>query len=234
MQMKTKSLTVPLQLAKLSTDEVDAGIWKVEGYATIWGNQNAYDFSIAKGAYLSLIAEGVTPKMFFNHSAQDVPIGKWVELSEDDVGLKVVGQFTQGVTKAKDVYLALKDGTVDGLSVGIGFYADDVEEKDDGTFEVLKVSALPEISVCSFPADGKARVTKTLSTDELDERISQIETLRDIEALLRELGLSKRQSGWLVSQAKTAIASVNRSDSEQEELKALGATLDALASQFQT
>lgn len=200
-----RTVQLDMKLSRLSVDQ-SGDQWTVSGYATVFDNLNCYGFSISKGAYADLIAKGVQPKMYFNHLTwQDVPIGKWVDLAEDEVGLKVTGILTKGVRQAEDVYAALKAGTVDGLSVGIGFRSEAIEEQGDDTYKILKISSLEEISICTFPADGKARISETLSADDVDDAIEQIASIRDFEKVLRDAGrFSRRQSAALVSKAKTA------------------------------
>lgn len=207
----------------LSAAEIDlAGgehEWRVNGYATKFGNANCYGFKIAQGAYADLIASGVKPLMFFNHDAGSVPIGRWDSLEENARGLKVSGVLTQGVSLASDVYAALRAGTVDGLSVSIGWNSED-ESEEDGILTLSKISALYEISIVTFPADSKARVSQVLSADDIDERIESLATVRDLEAFLKEVAhLSKRQSGWLLSKAKACFAADTRRDDEQKALQ---------------
>ena len=207
----------------LSAAEIDlAGgehEWRVNGYATKFGNANCYGFKIAQGAYADLIASGVKPLMFFNHNSWSVPIGRWDSLEENARGLKVSGVLTQGVSLASDVYAALRAGTVDGLSVSIGWNSED-ESEEDGILTLSKISALDEISIVTFPADSKARVSQVLSADDIDERIESLATVRDLEAFLKEVAhLSKRQSGWLLSKAKACFAADTRRDDEQKALQ---------------
>lgn len=207
----------------LSAAEIDlAGgehEWRVNGYATKFGNANCYGFKIAPGAYSDLIASGVKPLMFFNHNSWSVPIGRWDSLEENARGLKVSGVLTQGVSLASDVYAALRAGTVDGLSVSIGWNSED-ESEEGGILTLLKISALDEISIVTFPADSKARVSQVLSADDIDERIESLATVRDLETFLKEVAhLSKRQSGWLLSKAKACFAADTRRDDEQKALQ---------------
>ena len=119
----------------------------------------------------------------------------------------------------------MKAGTVDGLSVSISWHGAD-EQDNGGLTEILQIASLSEISVVTQPADGKARISQCLSADEVDEKIEQIETIRDFESFLREAAqLSKRQSGWLLSKAKAVIASDSQRDSglkaQHDELAAI-------------
>lgn len=221
--MKKQNLSLSLSAAEIDLAGGEHE-WRIVGYATKFGNANCYGFRIAQGAYADLIASGVKPLMFFNHDSYAVPIGRWDSLEENARGLKVSGVLTQGVSLASDVYAALRAGTVDGLSVSIGWNSED-ESEEDGILTLSKISALDEISIVTFPADSKARVSQVLSADDIDERIESLATVRDLEAFLKEVAhLSKRQSGWLLSKAKACFAADTRRDDAlkaQSELQAI-------------
>lgn len=221
--MKKQNLSLSLSAAEIDLAGGEHE-WRVNGYATKFGNANSYGFKISQGAYADLIAAGVKPLMFFNHNSYAVPIGRWDSLEENARGLKVSGVLTQGVSLASDVYAALRAGTVDGLSVSIGWNSED-ESEEDGILTLSKISALDEISIVTFPADSKARVSQVLSADDIDERIESLATVRDLEAFLKEVAhLSKRQSGWLLSKAKACFAADTRRDDAlkaQSELQAI-------------
>ena len=209
--MKKQTLSLSLSAAEIDLAGGERE-WRVSGYATKFGNVNSYGFKIAKGAYSDLIAGGVKPLMFFNHDSYAVPIGRWDSLEENARGLKVSGVLTQGVSLASDVYAALRAGTVDGLSVSIGWRSED-EMDEDGVLTLSKISSLDEISIVTMPSDSKARISQVLSADDIDERIETLATVRDLETFLKEVAhLSKRQSGWLLSKAKACFAADTRRD----------------------
>lgn len=196
----------------------NADKWTFKGYASVFGSINCYGFAIAKGAYSELLEAGVKPAMFFNHNARAVPIGKWTRIEEDDTGLYVEGELSKGVRMAQDVHGALVDGLVDGMSVSIAWSDEDQQELSDGTVVLNRITDLPEISLCTFPADGAARVSEALSADETDERIASLSTIKDFESFLRDAaGLSRRQAKALVAAAKSAIAAESRRDAEEEQ-----------------
>lgn len=209
--MKKQTLSLSLSAAEIDLAGGEHE-WRVSGYATKFGNVNSYGFKIAKGAYSDLITGGVKPLMFFNHDSYAVPIGRWDSLEENARGLKVSGVLTQGVSLASDVYAALRAGTVDGLSVSIGWRSED-EMDEDGVLTLSKISSLDEISIVTMPSDSKARISQVLSADDIDERIESLATVRDLETFLKEVAhLSKRQSGWLLSKAKACFAADTRRD----------------------
>lgn len=224
MKMKTVSLGLQeAQLEALSGDE-----WRVRGYASKFGNLNSYGFRIAKGAYEKVIASGAKPKMFFNHDSFGVPIGQWETLEETASGLRVEGTLTQGVALASDVYAALKAGTVDGLSVSIGWDDAGMSFDEKGVMSVTEISLLDEISIVTWPSDSRARVTQTLSVDELDDAIEAISTVRELEAFFKKTGLSKRQSGWLLAKAKAAFAADSAREVPPEDVQRLAAIMDRI------
>lgn len=168
----------------------------IEGYASKFNGVDAHGDTIAPGAYAKTIANRERPvRMRWNHFGP--VIGKWTQLSEDDQGLYVKGQLTPGHSVAENVYASLKHGAVDGLS--IGFYASDVEEKEDT--RLLKEIELIEISIVEEPADLGAKISQV---KEFSELINSIESLKDAETCLRDAcGFSRSAAKALVSRIKT-------------------------------
>lgn len=196
-----------LTAANLEAADNDSGRWLFRGYASVFDSKNDYGFKIAPGAFSDVLSSGEKPAMFFNHDYRDVPIGKWLTLSEDEHGLAVEGELSQRVTRAKDVHGGLLDGTITGMSINIVFDENAIYYESDGTGVLTKVSAMPEISLCTWPADPKARVSEALSADEIDARIDAIKTERDFESFVRDAaGLSRRQAARL-SRAEEAVIS---------------------------
>lgn len=158
------------------------------GYASKFGNVDSDGDVVVAGAFDQVIKNSAKPKMFFNHNHYAVPIGKYSHLETDEVGLIAHGEFTSGISMAKDVQAAMQDGTVDGLSWGGLVHRDDTEWRDDGTRLIKVVSTLPEISVVSFPSNDEARVD--LGT--FKSALHQCETIRDFERFLRDAGAFQR------------------------------------------
>jgi HK97 family phage prohead protease len=184
--------------------KMDGETGRFSGYASVFGGIDAYGDTIVKGAYADTIRNFPAPKMFFNHESYKLPIGKWYDLGEDDIGLRVDAELTLDMSFARDVHAALKHGTVDGISVGIVLSKDDYELRPDGGRLIKKVKRLVEASVVTFPADGAARVE--LGSVKSEE-IEGIETIRDFERFLRDAGgLSKGLTEALVSRAKIVFA----------------------------
>ena len=178
-----------------------------EGYASVFNGVDAYGDTILPGAFKNAVRaarKGRMPKMFANHRSWDMPIGKWVELAEDDTGLYARGEFTPGNPQAEVVRAAMLHGTVDGLSIGFRMSKDDYELVDDETRRVIKnVSELVEISAVTFPADDAARVDLASVKFDLDV----IQTRKDFEDFLRQSGgFSKGLATAVAARARDIFA----------------------------
>lgn len=168
-----------------------------EGYASVFGGVDSYGDTVMKGAYDETLRDRDRPiRMRWNHFGP--VIGKYTEISVDDVGLYVKGSLTPGHSVAEDAYASLKHGAVDGLS--IGYIIRDADVNDNGGFD-LKAVDLIEISVVEEPADLGATIS---NVKDINENVSKIETLKDAEACLRDAcGLSRSTAKAIVSQIKT-------------------------------
>ena len=167
---------------------------KFSGYASVFGGVDSYGDTIIPGAYKSTLENRKRPvQLRWNHYG-DI-IGKWTEIREDEKGLWVEGELTPGHSKAEDVYALLKHGGVSGLSIGYRpVKSADNEHGGDDLYEI----ELIEISVVESPADIDAQVASVKSV------IEKAETLKEIEALLRDVGgFSRGDATTLVSRVKT-------------------------------
>lgn len=182
-----------------------------EGYASKWNGLDAHGDTILKGAFTDTL-KATAPKMFFNHQ-WDMPVGKWLDLSEDNEGLYVKGELTPGLSISADVRAAMKHGTLDGLSIGGFLKKGDYEEKD-GRRIIRKWSQLAEISPVVFPADGAARIDlHSVKSIDFEALLPECKSEKEIERLLRDAGLGKWEAMAIVSRVR---AIVKGSDSQSD------------------
>lgn len=182
--------------------EGDAGTFA--GYASVFGGVDSYGDTIAHGAFAESLAKYGTPKMFFNHE-WGMPIGKYTRVAEDEKGLYVEGEFTPDLQLSHDVRSAMKHGTLDGLSIGGYLSGKDYDFQDDGTRLIRTWTRLMEISPVVFPADTAARVDQVKA--EALQAIEGIESIRDLERLLRDAGgFSKGAAQALVARARSIFS----------------------------
>jgi len=185
--MQTKRLDVGFELKAIGADGT------VEGYGSVFGVRDNYDDVIAKGAFIQSLkdhkAAGTMPAMLWQHDA-DKPIGVWTEMVEDEKGLRIKGQLAMETVKGKEAHALLKMGALNGLS--IGFMPKEWAYDRDTEVRTLTAIDLWEVSLVTFPANEKARVTNVKSADEMA-------TPKDAEKALRDAGFSKSDATAFVS-----------------------------------
>lgn len=189
-----------------------------EGYGAVFGNVDSYGDVIQPGAFAESLAASaqsqVWPAMLLQHGgygfgAEDMtPIGIWTSLSEDGVGLKVTGKLAD-TSRGREAYALLKmepRPAISGLSIGYIAKEWQQRSKPEEPRRTLKKVDLLEVSLVTFPANGKARISAVKSLDE-------VASLRELEAYLREVGgFSKSEAIAIVSKAKA----VGRSESDDQ------------------
>jgi HK97 family phage prohead protease len=110
-----------------------------------------------------------------------IPIGRWEAMSEDKTGLHVKGRLINLDTeRGKTIYGARYEGVMDGLSIGYRAKEFALGTKPDEPRRTLKKIDIVELSIVTFPANGKARVSAVKSAG--------IKTIREFEEFLRDEG----------------------------------------------
>ncbi|WP_338749802.1 HK97 family phage prohead protease [Bacillus sp. FJAT-52991] len=166
--IEMKSATAPVDIEKKSLTfeikAVDDETNIVEGYASTFGGEpDAYDDVIVKGAFAKTIQEnGDRIKFLWQHN-WDKPIGKVIELREDEIGLYFKAKISE-TNKGKEAMQLMKDRVIDRLSIG---YNTIKREYDSETgIRYLKEISLFEISAVTFPANDRAIITAAKNAPE--------------------------------------------------------------------
>lgn len=161
----------------------------VEAYTSVFNNVDYAAEVIRPGFFADTIAEAATtqkalPKVLWSHDMWELPLGFTKEAEEvlpydgrlpaqisSLGGLRVVGQFTMSVQKAREAFESIKAGALDKYS--IGYYV--IESKynaETGIVDLLKGEWL-EWSPVNFAAndetltvDAKGRASANTETDE--------------------------------------------------------------------
>jgi HK97 family phage prohead protease len=128
-----------------------------EGYASLFGVADLGKDVVMPGAFAdslkSRAAGGV--RMLWQHDPA-TPIGCWLSIEEDRRGLKVRGRLSLAVERARDIHALMREGAVDGLS--IGFRVERARAERPTGLRRLEKLDLWEISVVTFPMLPGARV----------------------------------------------------------------------------
>lgn len=203
--MKTKQGTPVLKLKKFGEQG------EFEGYASVFGNRDSYGDIVEPGAFAGSLREHLEknsmPKLFWQHDSWK-PIGSWLEMEEDDVGLKVKGRLNMEVQQGREAYALLKAGDIDGLSIGYRVLESEEDEGRGAT--LLKELDLVEVSVVSLGANPSALVSGFKNI-----RAGGLPALPEFEAFLRDAGFSKKEATAI---AGHGLAQLLRSDSEEVEV----------------
>lgn len=210
----------PLEI-KLAAAE--NGEMTFSGYGAVFDNVDSYGDVIVKGAFAETLAlakaSGQWPAMLMQHGgwgmgADDMtPVGIWTALEEDEFGLKVEGKLA-ATERGKEAYGLLKmtpRPAITGLS--IGYIAKTFERgtrPEEPRRKLTKID-LFEISLVTFPANGKARVSSVKSS-RLDIRI--------LEQALRDAGCSRTEAKTILATGFGALPDLRDADPGLDELAA--------------
>jgi Escherichia/Staphylococcus phage prohead protease len=210
------------QLEIKSTD----GKGEFEGYASVFDVVDSYDEVVAPGAFAQSLKEhaarGTMPALLWQHDPRE-PIGKWLEMEEDDHGLRCVGQLLIEVDPvAKRAYGHIEAKSISGLSIG---YALDKYEVDNDTgIWTLTEIDLWETSIVTFPANGDSRIDTVK-----DFKSGGTPALRVMERALRDaLGLSKSQAKAFLAEGYEGLSGRDAGDDDPLNIADLTQTIRAL------
>jgi HK97 family phage prohead protease len=129
-----------------------------EGYASLFGIADLGKDIVERGAFReSLVRRGPAGiKLLWQHDPAE-PIGRWLALTEDSRGLFVRGQLSLAVARAREIHALMREGAVDGLS--IGFRSERARTEPRSGLRRLERIDLWEISIVTFPMLPQARIS---------------------------------------------------------------------------
>lgn len=147
-----------------SVEEDMEGELKIAGYAST----NAMDRSADRILATAWTKGGLknfqnNPILLFNHN-YDKPIGKVVEITTDNTGLKIKGVISKS---AGDIHNLVKEGVLSTFSVGFLIKDADYDKSVDGL--IVKDAELLEVSVVSIPCNQDATFSVAKSFENPDD-----------------------------------------------------------------
>jgi HK97 family phage prohead protease len=162
------------------------------GQASVYDVVDSYGDKVVRGAFTKTIAKhGGEIVILSQHNPSD-PIGK-AKLFDRHDALWIEGQLELELPSAREAYIRLKKGLVDGISIGYNTLR---SSPGKGGIRLLEEIDLWEVSIVTFPANGRARVTDVkggtlFEANELLEGLQEIrlraqgDSLDRVEARLR-------------------------------------------------
>jgi HK97 family phage prohead protease len=226
--MSNLSRTVAsLRDIKLAGNDTDMTF---SGYGAVFNNIDSYGDLIVPGAFADTLAaarkSGEWPVMLMQHGgmglmAEDMmPIGIWTDMSEDGIGLKLTGKLADTV-RGREAYTLMKmqpRPAITGLSIGYIAKEYSPRSKPEEPRRTLKKVDLFEVSLVTFPANPKARVSDVKSSHGL--------TVRDAEEALRDAGFSRTESKAILAKGYSALGQREAGETGYaDELRNLIATI---------
>lgn len=201
-------ITAPLQIKSAQEDGT------FTGYAAVFGNIDLGQDIIQPGAFQKVKTTTDGKLRIAMHHKLDQLAGK-ATFSQDEHGLRVEGKLSLGVSYVRDAYQLMKDGVLDGLSVGFNILPDGsaYEERDGTWVRIIRAAELWEFSLVPFGMNPLALVDSVKAT-----------SIRDFEAQLRGLGYSQTEAKALASGGYKSLGHRDGApDSEMlaDQLKAL-------------
>lgn len=176
-----------------------------EGYGAIFGNVDACGDVIERGAFTDTLKKDGMPAMLLQHDTDDV-IGAFTDAQEDERGLYLKGAINLDVQKGREAYSLLKQKALKALSIGY-MTQDYVYDQTTGVRTLKKVKLL-EVSIVTFPANDKAKITAVKFIPK---------TIREFEKWLRDSGFGKAQAKAIASDGWQGLETIQR-DADEEVL----------------
>lgn len=183
---------------------------EIEAVVTSFKNLDVVNDRIIPGA-LDKFFKGFGGKlqMLYQHDKNEI-IGEWTKFEIKGDLVIGTGEIYPEVQRGRDTMALISRGMIGSTS--IGFKATDFEMNDDGGMDFKEIE-LVEVSMVQRPANPKANL---LNAKDEDGSIN----VRNLEKLLREAGLSRKQSRELINGGACALREALQKESAIEALKA--------------
>lgn len=136
---------------------------------------------------------GTMPKMLWMHNPYELPVGTWQHIEEDSKGLFYEGSFSKS-SRGQDIQVLAEEKALDQFSIGYSVQQEKWNTQLNCN-DLLEVD-IKETSWVNFACNEASRLVEIKS--KLED--GSLLTKRELQELLRDYGLSKRQSERIVNQ----------------------------------
>lgn len=190
---KSGSTVREYKAVSFTLESADATTGEFSGYASVFGNVDDGGDIVVKGAFAETIVEDFARiKILALHNGNWLPVGKPIELREDDHGLFIRGKISD-TSMGRDIQTLLKDGVLNELS--IGYDAVDYAVDESTGIRHLKQIKLWEVSIVTWAMNDQATIDDVKSmAEELRAEVksgkmsrARLNALKPFIAVVREL-----------------------------------------------
>jgi HK97 family phage prohead protease len=183
----------------LEIKDLDSENRKVVVYLAKFDNIDSDNDMFVKGAFSKSIQERGPQSTsnrkvaFLRHHNWEMPIGKFLDLSEDDNGLYAVGQLGRS-TLGEDAFKDYEDGIIREHSIGFQYIGDKTRWIEDSTMEKGGYYQLGEVklfegSAVTFGANEMTNVVDVIKSENKNEIIERISN--DLHIVIKALSNGK-------------------------------------------
>lgn len=170
----------------------------IEGYGAFFNNVDSHREKIQRGAFAKTIKENKNRiKYLWQHDMRE-PIGKILEIYEDEKGLYLKAKISETDTGKKAMQL-VRDGILNEMSIGFETIKDDYETQKN--IRTLKEIKLYEVSLVTLASNPMAQVT---AYKDFNDTIEQ-----NFDKLNMELKQGRVISKRNIQKIKEAITTLN-------------------------
>lgn len=166
-----------------------------DGYASTFWDVDSYGTAFAPGAFAKTLAERSDRTLVLWQHDPYLPIGKPLEMEEDERGLAVSARISDGTNAGREALALLRDGVPLGLSIGFRTLRErpvDLErdpvildnapravQASPEKAVIIEEARLFEFSVVSFPANEQAQISAIRQDVELEALVMALAALRE-------------------------------------------------------
>lgn len=144
------------------------------------------------------------PAFVHQHNLSDMPLGVCEKVYKEGNNTVVELKMPKD-DYAKQIKNRIDIGAYGGLS--IGYIAKDYEYNTEG-YRVIKDLDWYEVSLVTIPANPNAKIIEVKKAKMHDKEkcdiINTVKSIRDVENLLCELGVSKKEAGYIIRVVKNS------------------------------
>ena len=160
-ELKSDQPTREFKSFSFELESADESTGEFSGYAAVFGNRDSGNDIIEKGAFAKTIVEDFNRiKILALHNDCWLPVGRPIELREDDRGLFIKGKISD-TSMGRDIRTLLKDGVLSELSIGYDAIDFDYDSKTDTRH--LRRIKLWEVSIVTWAMNEQARIDEVKS-----------------------------------------------------------------------
>jgi HK97 family phage prohead protease len=171
----------------LSLKDIDEASRKVSFYLSAFDNMDSDNDIIRKGAFTKSINErgplsNSNRKIaYLRYHNWEMPIGKFLELGEDEKGLYAVGELGHS-TLGEDALHDYKDGIIREHSIGFQYIKDKINFIEDSTIEKGGYYDIAEVklwegSAVTFGANEQTNVIEVGKTLSIEEKVAKSQSI---------------------------------------------------------